>query len=218
MLFPRNEATIEDVWQVIGLRGTGSDNYALSDHFIGDNYTYERDSDQDRRETGPLYRMGILGVYGVAFSAVALGLARASMDAFVQLAAEKVPKVGTKVLRESAVIQSQVGISEARLRAARSYLFGTLDQIWRRLMVDGNLELSDRLNLRMSVTHAIQESRQVVEGIYLAAGATAIFSKNPFERRFRDMHAVSQQIQGHISNLETAGQVLLGIEGANPRN
>lgn len=217
MLFPRSAAQIEDVWQVMGLRGTGSDNYALTDHFIPERFCYVRDAAKDRRETGPLYRFGVLGVYGAAFSAVALGVARAAFDAFIELAAEKTPKSSAKVLRESGTIQHQVGVSEARLRAARAYLFQTLDELWTALSQGERLNISERLNLRMSVTHAIQESRQVVDVIYTAAGATAIFDKNPFERRFRDIHAVSQQIQGHSSNFETAGQVLLGIDGADPR-
>jgi indole-3-acetate monooxygenase len=50
-----------------------------------------------------------------------------------------------------------------------------------------------------------------VESAYSLAGASAIFDANPFERRFRDMHAVSQQIQGQPANLEMVGQYLLGL-------
>jgi hypothetical protein len=43
-------------------------------------------------------------------------------------------------------------------------------------------------------------------------GSTAVFRKNAFERRFRDMHTVTQQIQGRQSNYENVGQVMLGLE------
>jgi hypothetical protein len=51
----------------------------------------------------------------------------------------------------------------------------------------------------------------VVDMAYHAAGSTAIFEENPFERRFRDIHTVSQQVQGRQEHFETVGQYLLGL-------
>jgi alkylation response protein AidB-like acyl-CoA dehydrogenase len=65
--------------------------------------------------------------------------------------------------------------------------------------------------LRLASTWAIQQSREVVAQVYSAAGATAIFNENPFERRFRDIHAGSQQGQGRPVHFETVGQMLLGL-------
>jgi indole-3-acetate monooxygenase len=63
----------------------------------------------------------------------------------------------------------------------------------------------------MAASHASHEARQVVETAYLAAGATAIFESNPFERRFRDMHAVSQQAQSQFQIFESIGRHFLGL-------
>jgi indole-3-acetate monooxygenase len=63
----------------------------------------------------------------------------------------------------------------------------------------------------MATTYAIGQAKAVVETAYQAAGANAIFEDGPFERRFRDVHAVTQQIQGHLDNFETVGQHLLGM-------
>jgi hypothetical protein len=46
---------------------------------------------------------------------------------------------------------------------------------------------------------------------YLAAGATAVFESNAFERRFRDMHAVSQQAQAQFAIYEVIGRHFLGL-------
>ena len=59
---------------------------------------------------------------------------------------------------------------------------------------------------------AIHQAREVVEAAYLGAGATAIFMSAPFERRFRDMHALTQQLQGRHLHFETVGQFFLGLE------
>jgi Acyl-CoA dehydrogenase, C-terminal domain len=47
--------------------------------------------------------------------------------------------------------------------------------------------------------------------LFREAGATAIFRSNPFERRFRDVHTVSIQVQGSIARMQSAGQARLGL-------
>ena len=93
-------------------------------------YTFTRESAADRRETGPLYRFTTFHLYGTGFAAIGLGLARGALDAFVALAATKVPKTKTFVLRDNAVIQSQVALAEAKLASSRSYLLQTLHETW----------------------------------------------------------------------------------------
>ena len=65
--------------------------------------------------------------------------------------------------------------------------------------------------LKLAGTYAVHQAKEVVDTVYHAAGATAIFESNPFERRFRDMHTVIQQVQGQFANFEMVGQVLLGL-------
>jgi hypothetical protein len=66
------------------------------------------------------------------------------------------------------------------------------------------------MRIRLAATFATHQARDVVDAAYNEAGATAIFEANPFERRFRDIHAVSQQVQARASHFETVGAHLLG--------
>jgi hypothetical protein len=59
-----------------------------------------------------------------------------------------------------------------------------------------------------SITNAVAVA--VADWTYKAAGVDAIFPGSPFERRFRDIHTLSQQIQSRDAHYETVGQVLLG--------
>ena len=211
VLFPRAAAAIEDVWQVMGLRGTGSDSYSVSDLFVPEDHAFTRDVADGRREAGPLYRFTTHQIYGMAFAGVALGLARASLDAFAALAQRKKPGQATPLLRDSGAVQQEVALAEAKLESARSLLLETARVLWREAAATGALPLAERARLRLASTYAIRSAREVVASAYNAAGATAIFDSNPFERRFRDMHAVSQQVQAQASNLELVGQYLLGL-------
>jgi len=108
------------------------------------------------------------------------------------------------------VIQSQVGVAEAQLAAARVFFLRALEEIWQ-AACSGAIAIDHRVQLRMASIHASQQARQVTDAAYHAAGATAIFESNPFERRFRDMHAVSQQVQSHFSVYEAIGRHFLGL-------
>ena len=113
-------------------------------------------------------------------------------------------------MRDNPVIQSQVGVAESQLAAARTFFFAAWDEIWRAAQDDA-VTFAQRVRLRMASIHLSQQARQVAETAYLAAGATAVFESNPFERRFRDMHAVSQQAQAQFAIYEVIGRHFLGL-------
>jgi alkylation response protein AidB-like acyl-CoA dehydrogenase len=108
------------------------------------------------------------------------------------------------------VIQSQIGLAQSQLVSARVFLLHALDDIWEGAQA-GNITIEQRMQLRMASSHATHLAKQVVDTAYHAAGATAIFESNPFERRFRDVHTVSQQVQAHFSVFEAIGQHYLGL-------
>jgi alkylation response protein AidB-like acyl-CoA dehydrogenase len=211
LLFPKANATMIDVWNVVGLNGTGSDNFTVTDLFVPEAYSFVVDSPAERRESGPLYRFSTLSLYGYAFAGAAIGIARAAFDAFIELAGVKTPYRFATTLRESAAVQAQIAIAEARLRSAHLFLMTSLDEIWAAVVSNGAPTLDQRLTLRLATTHVIREAKDVVATIYEFAGSTAIFADNPFERRFRDIHAMTQHMQARFSNYETVGQALLGM-------
>ncbi len=208
LLVPAAEAELTDVWQVSGLRGTASDDYTMRDVFV----PADREVTSHAFEPGPLRLFGTTPIFSVAFSSVALGVARALLDAFIDLTVTKTPRGLTGVLRERPTVQTQVAQAEATLRAAKALQRQTVSQVWQKVSATDNFDLDSRASLRLSTTHAIQCAAQVADVAYYAAGATAIFTSNPFERRFRDIHAVTQQVQGRADHYETVGRYLLGLD------
>lgn len=215
MMFRPAQATIHDTWHVIGLRGTASNDYEVKDLFVTEPYTTWRDQASDRREQGPLYNIPLLTLYGIGFSGIALGLADASLRAFMTLAQTKKPGGGIgsqQVLRDNAVIQSKVAQATGRLAGARTLLHENLRDIWETSSNAGTFSLEQRAMLRVAITGAMDNAREVVDFAYHAAGTTGIFQGSAFERRFRDLHTALAQGQAHLSNFESAGQALFGIE------
>jgi len=210
MLFPKSKAVIHDVWNVMGLRGTGSNDYEVKDLFVPAKYTTWRDSPADRTHDGPIYNVPLLTLYGMGFAGVGLGIARASLAAFMTLATKKVTSGRTAPLAESAVVQSEVAQATWQIEAARSYLIDRLREYWDVARKTADVPLDVRARLRIAITSAMHRSREVVDFAFHAAGTNAIFESSPFERRFRDMHTVTAQGQAHSSNFEFAGQALFG--------
>jgi alkylation response protein AidB-like acyl-CoA dehydrogenase len=91
----------------------------------------------------------------------------------------------------------------------------TLDDCWQTVSGGESLGLQQRAALRLAGVYATDQCREAVEIAYHLAGGSAIFESQAFERRLRDMHAVSQQVQGQIVNFEHVGQVLLGLPSSS---
>jgi alkylation response protein AidB-like acyl-CoA dehydrogenase len=210
LLFPAGDATLLDTWNTIGLRGTASDSYRVDDVLVSEAFSTTREDPTLRREPGPLYAFTMQGLYAAGVAAVALGVARAMLDEFIALASRKSPR-GLSRLADNAVVQAEVARAEARLGSARAYLIETLTAIYAQAGESAPIEIADRARVRLACTNAIQAATEVADYAYEAAGVDAIFPGSPFERRFRDMHTLSQQIQARGAHFEQVGQVLLGV-------
>jgi len=208
ILFPASSATLYDVWDPIGLSGTGTDSYAVDNLFIPDRFAVLRDDLSAVREKGSLYGITTYTMFGLGFAAISLGVARATLDAAIELARGKEP-AGLTAMRDNSAVQGLIGRTEGNWRAARAYIYGAAAEAWRDLTQTGKLTEQHRAALRLASTWTIHQSVAVVDAAYHMAGATAVFRANKFERRFRDMHAIAQQIQARDSHYEDVGKAIL---------
>src|SRR5471032_1164290 len=154
IVFPASSATMYDVWDVIGLCGTGTDSYSVENLFIPDKYSALRDDVTALREKGPLYRIPTYSMFGLGFAAVSVGVARTILDAATDLSRGKA-SVGQKAMRENNAVQGLLGRTEGNLRAARAYIYATADEIWAEVKRTGVLTEEHRLALRLASTWTI---------------------------------------------------------------
>src|SRR5216683_3286711 len=212
MLVRTEDVQWTDIWSTVGLRGTASDQFALDGFFVRSDYSITRKFDRECRESGPLYRMGSGTCYQVGFAGVACGIARGALDNFIDVARNKVPRGFKSPLRDNAVVQSNLAQAEVNLRAARGFVLQSMADIWKDLCAGATITVEQRITIRMAATHAIHKAREAVDFAYNAAGTTAIFENHPLERRFRDIHTVTQQLQGRLSHFETVGAWMMGAD------
>ena len=213
-LFPRDQADMADDWHVMGLRGTRSEGYTVENLFVPEGLTLDRDTPEECQIDTTLFRFPTTNVYAAVFSSVSLGIAQSAFDDLKALGMTKHARAAQTSMRDSPIFQSKLAELRAQLESARAYKHAVLSEIWETVDNTGELTMDDRARIRLATTYAINEATSVMEQIYRLAGSTAIFDNAPFERRFRDIHAVSQQVQGRHTNFETVGRYMLGL-GAN---
>lgn len=210
-LLPRSKATIHDVWNVMGLKGTGSDSYEVKDLLVPDEETVDREAQGKAQRHGKIYAVSSTLTYAGAFAGVMLGITRGTLDDLRTIAMTKQPRGASSSMRESQVFQTELARYEARYRAARALLHNTLREIDAVVERGDAIEMEHRIDIRLATTHAINEGVDIVARAYRDAGQSAIFVGNPFEQRLRDAHSASQQVQGRPTHYMTVGRHLLDL-------
>jgi alkylation response protein AidB-like acyl-CoA dehydrogenase len=210
LFVPVAEAELLDTWHVRGLRGTGTHHFAVHDVFVPEERSVLTRT-APLIETGPLYQITRGLVFASGDAAVALGVARTCLAAFYELAGAKTPRFAPGLLREQVMVQVDVGHAEANLRASRAFLTETVRDVWDTVSTTGTLSMDQRATLRIATTHTIRLAIQVVDTVYNAAGATAIYEGHPLQRAFQDMHVISQHAQSRRAHYELVGRYWLGL-------
>jgi alkylation response protein AidB-like acyl-CoA dehydrogenase len=208
-------ATIHNDWHVMGLKGTRSDSYTVTDLFVPEELTLDRENYEECRSSSPLYIFPTTLVYASCFSGVALGIARGAVDDLIDVARLKTQRSARSSMKDSPVFQTQIAELEAQLGSARAYQHSVLGKVSGIVFETHDLSQDNSMKIRLATTYAINQATEVVQQVYRLAGSSAIFESKPFERRFRDMHAVSQQMQARQSHYETVGRCIMGLDSAS---
>jgi alkylation response protein AidB-like acyl-CoA dehydrogenase len=209
LFVPVAEAELLDTWHVRGLRGTGTHHFAVENAFVPAERSVLYDG-APLVETGPLYRIPRTLVFASGDAAVALGVARAALEAFGDLAGAKTPQWTAGLLRDQPMAQAEVGRAEASLRGGRAFLMEAVSEAWNAATI-GALGPDRQATLRLATTHAIRLATEVVEAVYTASGATAIYESHVLQRHFQDIHVISQHVQSRRSYYGYVGRHLLGL-------
>jgi alkylation response protein AidB-like acyl-CoA dehydrogenase len=213
-MFRRADVEVSDMWHVGGLRGTGSNDYAVRDLFVPEEHTVPLPGFMPQpREKGPLYAVPMTSTFVSCIATVALGIARAAIEALAEIAAGKTPTGSKSVLREKPLAQVDMARAEGLVRSGRAYLFNELGALWEDALAGRNASVRGRALVRLAACQATQCAIQAVDLVYALGGGTSLFENNRLERCFRDVHAAGQHIAvAPQSNLEPVGRVLLGLD------
>jgi indole-3-acetate monooxygenase len=211
--FARESCQVIDTWHVMGMRGTGSNDVAVTDVFVPTTRTFPLvpEFTPGSHYQGPLYRFPLVGIVATNLPPLVLAVARRAIEEVSALAQGKVPVAASTMLRERASAQAKLAQAEASLRAGRLFLYDTLSDTWEATVAGEPLSLRHKADVLLAMTHAVQSAVQAVELMYRMAGTSGVYTRSPLERYFRDVQVLRHHAFGAETRYETVGQVYLGL-------
>ena len=195
---PRESCEVIDTWHVMGMRGTGSNDVAVSDVFVPTARTFPiaPDFTPGSHYRGPLYRFPVIGIVGSNLPPLLLAVARNAIEEVSALAQGKVPVARSTPLRERASAQAKLARAEAALRSGRLLLYDTLSETWQATVAGNAVSLKQKADLLLAMTHAVSSAVKAVELMYRVAGTSGIYTRSPLERHFRDVQVLRHHVFG----------------------
>ncbi len=211
MLAPSESCDIIDTWRSPGLRGSGSHDFAMSEVFVPAERTVAFGPGRPVRSE-QLYQLPVPVLLGYPIGSVALGITRASIDAFEEIASGgRTPSLSRVEIRSRASIQAEVGHCEAKLAAARSFYFEVAEELFE--SAGSGDQLTEALNVRrmLAANQAVDIAREITSSMFHLGGSSVMDAPNTLERCFRDAHVVAQHVAVAPPNWEAAGRHYLGL-------
>jgi alkylation response protein AidB-like acyl-CoA dehydrogenase len=194
-------------WDVTGLLGTGSHDYAIEDAFVPEGRSFQQTFQRSRRPE-PVYRY--LFLEGGNMSAVSLGIARAALDELTANLLRKIDRMTGKPLADGDRAQEALARAEGLLGAARAFVHEQTADLWETLLRGDRPTLQQCGLHNAAAVQGVMFARGAIELAREASGSDGIFRTSPIERAFRDVSTAATHITMRPSAFVTTGQLLLG--------
>jgi alkylation response protein AidB-like acyl-CoA dehydrogenase len=215
LTLPTSRAHIQDNWDTIGLRGTGSCDVSLEEVFVPASFTFDMMTGEPARG-GPLYHLGLPGFVAYEHAAFAIGVARRALDALIDLAPGKMRGMPPSPLIARGAFQRDLGELDMRLRAARALALECNREAWATVTAGRTPDVRLQAELRSAAVFATDIAVEVATWAYRHAGGSAVYKPNILERAVRDLYTATQHFMVSSSAYETHGQDLLGMTRLDP--
>lgn len=186
LFMPVESVELQDNWDVMGLRGTGSIDFEVPEQFVEDAFSYSLFETRPRTG-GAIYGLGCVQLGAISSAGWCLGVARRALDEINAIVAGGRARLGSPPLREQQLFQREFGRQTLALEAARLLVrdaFGTaVDHI-----ATGEQCTTELMNrTRPAVSYVNDVARAVTLFAYESSGSQGLRNPSKLQRCFRDM-------------------------------
>lgn len=188
---PRDQVAFQGNWNVMGLVGTGSYDYEVTDVFVPERFTMETFSTVPvRPET--VYQLGLFGIGVGGHAPVALGLAQRALEEIAQITAAKVRPGYPEPVGDSELFRLDFARHEAQFRAAQAFVYEVFGDA--QATVDADVPLNDeqRARMRQAATWVQEVAGDVVMFAHRWAGSATVRVPSALGRCVRDAAVATQ--------------------------
>jgi alkylation response protein AidB-like acyl-CoA dehydrogenase len=223
MILPRSDYQIvDDSWNVVGLKGTGSKDIIVRDAFVPDYRVMNGDKVIDgtaQKEAGvtdSLYKMPWSNMFPLGITAAVIGIAEGALAAHLDYQRDRVGAQGTAI-RDDPYVLYAVGEAAADINAARQELLATVDKMWDIIDSGRDVSFEDRAMGRRTQIRAAWRAVMATDQIFARSGGNALRMDKPLQRFWRDAHAgLNHAIHVPSTVYHAAALSSLGIEPPEP--
>lgn len=221
MILPRKDYEIvEDSWNVVGLKGTGSKDIIVKDAFVPDYRVMNGDHVIDgtaQREYGvteTLYKMPWSTMFPLGISSAVVGIAEGALAAHLDYQRDRVGAQGTAI-KDDPYVLFAIGEAAADINAARQELLSNVDKIWDMFESGQEIDFATRAAVRRTQVRAAWRAVRAVDEIFARSGGNALREDKPLQRYWRDAHAgLNHAIHVPSTVYHASALSSLGIEPA----
>lgn len=216
---PTDQVEFQDNWHVMGLQGTGSYDYQVTDALIPDGFSFPLFCREPRRggeAFRAIFRLGMMPFTGAGHAAFALGVGRRALDEVHGMAAERQRMGDPSPLAGRLTFQKEYAQAEAGLRAARLLVLDTYRTAFDASLRGDGATPQERALLRTAAAYATDAAVAACDFAHRRAGTVAIRDGSALQRCFRDIHTGSQHVFIGEKVYTDSADVLLGNVADNP--
>ncbi|OBZ94532.1 acyl-CoA dehydrogenase [Pararhizobium polonicum] len=194
-------------WHSLGLQATGSIDYAAKDVLIPEDMVFPILTAEPQRMK-EFFSLGVVGLASIGHSGWAIGASRRILDEVAKYALTKTGRAG--LLGESDKFWFDFGRADARVRAARAFLF----EVWRD--VEASIEAGNRVSTRqISLIHLAKSEVHeagvdACQFVYRAAGGAAL-RYGVMQRTYREMLTAANHFTINPNIVGAAGREIAGL-------
>ncbi|MEO1272552.1 MAG: acyl-CoA dehydrogenase family protein [Myxococcota bacterium] len=216
-LVPKTDYTLEDTWNVSGLRATGSNDVVVDDVFVPEHRTHKFSDGFMMRSPGhavndaPLFKLPFGQLFTRCVSTPAIGMARGALREFRALSRERISRADGSKATDNVVGQRVCADAAAAIDEAEFILDRNFTKLMRAARAGEKLSIEQRVSYRYDATRAVDKCVRAVDEMFTNSGSRAIFVDHPMQRFFQDIHAC----RAHYANNpdkpgRNLGRVLFG--------
>jgi 3-hydroxy-9,10-secoandrosta-1,3,5(10)-triene-9,17-dione monooxygenase len=195
-LLPISDYTIEDVWDTVGLRGTGSNDIVVDKAFVPAHRSLSFiDVSKlvvpgQELNHGPLYKLPYGSVFPYSITAPIIGMATGAYQAHVEYTRERVRAayIGQKAAQDP-FAQVRVAEAAAEIDDAWGALERNMTELMGHARAGRPIPTDLRLRVRRDQVRGTGLSIRAVDQLFENSGGRALKTGTPIQRFWRDAHA-----------------------------
>jgi 3-hydroxy-9,10-secoandrosta-1,3,5(10)-triene-9,17-dione monooxygenase len=191
LLVPASDYRIDDIWHVVGLAGTGSNDIVVEDAFVPTRRTQSTVGKVGGAgvHASPLYQLPFASVFSNAITAGTIGIAMGALEAYREHTLHRVRASSFEKVAADPFSQVRLAEAAGEIDDARTQLRHNMNELMELAQAGQEIPEALRIRVRRDQVRGSRAAVRATDLVFESAGGKALFLDKPLQRAWRDVHA-----------------------------